>query len=185
MITIHLKGKDVKRNIKRSRILVKLLPKRAYYHFLFEPELIIRVYDRDKHYISDFLDKKKWVYETYRYPFSKKAGAWGTGKGYGEDKKSMTYIYRDEFIPLMNLESKLALKSKKKDQAFIIERYYHTFLNALGSSWKYEAQITNWLLMGRVNTIRHYEGDGAIVTVICTLIIFFSKVNRLLLRGLS
>lgn len=184
MITIHLKGKDVKKSQRRIRQLIKLLPKKAYYHFLFEPELIIRIHNKDKHYITDFLDKKKWKYETYRYPFSSKVSKWSDHKGYGEDKKSMTYIYRDEFIPLMNLESKLALKSKKKHKIFIVERYYHTFLNALGYDWESEASITNWLLAGRINTYKRFYGDGAIVSLLCVMIIWNTKVISLLLKGL-
>ncbi len=177
MITFHLLGRDVKENQRRARLLVAHLPKKAYYHFLFEPSLIIRIHNKDRKYLAQYCEKRKWRYKTYRYPF--------TRMGYGEQRQSATYIYRDEFIPLMNLESRLALKSKKKHHLSIIERYYHTFLNTLGYDWENEAKITNWLFMGRINTYRHYYGDGAIVSLICTIIILNCRINRFLIKGLT
>lgn len=176
MITIQIYEKDVRKNQKRVKQLIKLLPKKAYYHFLFEPQLIIRVHNKDKHYITDYLNKKKLKYITYRYPFSK--------RGYNESKKSMTYIYRDEFVPFLHIASRLALKSKRKEQIFIIERLYHTLLNSFGYSWEYEASITTWLLAGRINTYKRFYGDGAIVSLLCVMILWNTRMIAFLLKGL-
>lgn len=177
MITFHLVGSDEKINQKRVKELIKQLPKTSYYHFFFEPSLIIRIHNKDKKYLADYCDKKKWKYRTYIYPITK--------NGYGESKKSMTYIYRDEFIPLLHITSRLALKAKKKDKKWIAERYYHTFMNELGLNWEDEAQLSNWLLRGRINTFKYFYGDGAIISLICLLIIWLTNVNKVLIKGLT
>ena len=136
--------------------------------------MILRLENKDKKYISEYLDKKKILYKCYQYPFTKNR--------YGDSKKSMTYIYRDEFIPLMNINSRLAIKMKKKDKFRIIERSFHTMLNTFGMAWEEEAITTNWLTQGRINTFKHYEGDHGIISLLCLFIIWNTKINDRLIR---
>jgi hypothetical protein len=177
MITIEIQDRNVTANKKLIKKIFKQLPRNAYFHFLFEPELIIRVKNKERKCIIDYLKRKNIQYRVYSYPFPK--------KGFGESKKSVIYKYQDEFKELFHYGSLLTIKQKNKDKFFIIERHSHTFLNMMGFSWLGEVAIYNWLLEGRIKAIKKYDCHSLIDSVICQLIILLTKWNKFLMKRLN
>lgn len=174
MKTIEVQGKNLKIQKRRAKKLIKLLPKNVYFHFLFEPELIIRLENENTKYITDYLKKRKIGYKIYPYPFTK--------KGFGEARKGIMHEYLHYFKPLMNIQSKIAINSKTNHRLRIIERYNHTFLNSLGYEWIDESIIYAWLAGGRIAVFKRYNFQTPASFLVCTIIIMLMKFNIFLMR---
>lgn len=185
MTTIEIHQIDKKQNRRLIIKVASLLSKNEYFHFFYEPRLIVRVRNQSVGKITRYLSKRKIAYNTYPYPFAKNVGKWGTGRGYGEDRKSVVYRHRDEFLPIMHLNSKLAIKRRKRDDIKIIERETHTLFNAFDYDWVDEARILAYLSGGRTRLIRRYESQTLASSLICLLIIKLSVINMFLLKSLK
>jgi hypothetical protein len=126
---------DIKHFKKKKQMIqmVKALYKRGLendpkFHFLFEPNLIIRTSIPEK--IIKILNKENWVYKVYDYPYPK--------KGFGESKKwKNIQKYMEE---LLHLQSTAVLNFNKTETKWFANRLHHTFLNMLFMEYYDEAK---------------------------------------------
>jgi hypothetical protein len=118
MKTIEIKPLTNKTKLIKT-LYKKFLYKDTKFHYLFEPQLIIRT-NKSK-LITDYLKLKKIDYTTYPYPYAK--------RGFGESKHN-NYLQK-ESEKLYHLQSVFVLKSKKKDVGYFLNRIHHCFLNMM------------------------------------------------------
>uniref|UniRef100_A0A6M3IRH2 Uncharacterized protein n=1 Tax=viral metagenome TaxID=1070528 RepID=A0A6M3IRH2_9ZZZZ len=171
MKTIELEKKEPKAS-KILRKVVNLVNAKDYFHFFYEPQLIIRIPDSIVKSLIKCLKIKKVKYKIYDYPFPKHGGKWGSNKEFGEGKKGIIIKYFSYFKHLLTINSAFALGRKKRDDYKIIERYTHTFLNQLGYAWTDEALILLELATKRMKNIKNYEAKTVFEKLWCNLIIF-------------
>lgn len=123
MNTIHVKSKKPKLIIDIFNLFLKDDP---YFHFFYEPEIIIRVsVDEIKNRIIDYLDKDNISYEEYEYPFPPQGN-------YGEIEGGIVANNLDLFIPVFHSNSVAALTIKDGDFIKYLERITHTASNSRG-----------------------------------------------------
>ena len=131
MKTIEIDSKQFWNYKHKKRLLMTLLPilKRDYnFHFLFEPNLIIRTnFYKD---IIGILKKTPWKYKVYAYPYPK--------KGFGESKKYKK-IQKD-LEKILHIQSVCVLTYKQRDIDFFSNRLHHCLLNMLGFEYYDEAK---------------------------------------------
>lgn len=122
-------------NMKLMKILFKkFLYLDHSFHYLIEPELIIRTGNKNSiDSIRKYLENHKVYYSIYDWPYPK--------KGYGEGKGEITVKYQNVLLPIYNLLSKLALKAPYKDYLKVYERISHCMLNMGFYEWEEELTI--------------------------------------------
>lgn len=147
MKTIHIKKKNLASNHKLIHALYKKILKHDHgFHYLIEPELIIRTGSLfTERVVCEYLHKKKIEYDTYDYPVSK--------KGYGEDKKSVMTKYSKEMLVILHWLSILSLKANYKDYLKLFERITHCALNMNFYEWNEEVTILTKLAFKRSSLI--------------------------------
>lgn len=185
MITIEIKQEDLKANKRLIRKIGKLLYEDEYFHFFYEPKLIIRVNRESRNKVTAYLKERGIRYSVYTYPFAKNVAKWEKGTGYGEAKHSVVYRYRNAFLPLMHINATLALKRNKRDDLKIFERETHTMMNAFGYEWVDEAIVYQWLAGGRTSVIRKYGSPTLAASLICLIVMKLSVLNMFLLKALK
>jgi hypothetical protein len=139
-----------------------------YFHFFYEPQLIVRVSDTDESKVISYLKKRHIKYEIYDYP---------NGKGFRESKKGVSYKYSVYLSLLYYLNSKHVAERDKKDDYKILERYTHTFMNQMGYHWIDEVVFLLCLARGRTGTIRKREARTLLEKFWCTAIIWVINVS--------
>lgn len=116
------------------------------FHFLFEPNLILRTsYVRE---IKHELNKLKLDYKIYDYPYPK--------KGFGESEKYKTI--QKELEKILHLQSICALTYKKRDIEFFSNRLHHCFLNMLGFDYYNESKY--YLGEAQGYMFHEYKAEG-------------------------
>lgn len=116
------------------------------FHFLFEPNLIIRT-NRVKN-VRKWLDKSGWKYKVYAYPYSK--------KGYGESKKHKES--QSALLYLLHLQSLVALSRNKKEKFYMLNRMHHCFLNML--AFEYYDESKYYLGQAKNYMYLDYKAEG-------------------------
>jgi len=123
MNTIHVKSKEPELIVDLFNLFLKDDP---YFHFFYEPEIVIRVsVDGIKNQIIDYLDKNNISYEEYEYPSPPQ------GK-YGETEGGVVANNLNLFIPVFHSNSVAALTFKDSDFKKYLERITHTASNSRG-----------------------------------------------------
>ena len=91
--TIEIQQTGIK-NIRLIKEIGKLMKYSDFWHFFYEPELIVRVEIKKVRQIKEFLKSKKLSFKVYDYPFPKDK------KGYGQGSKSRDIVttYFDYFV---------------------------------------------------------------------------------------
>lgn len=156
------------------RKIVKLLPDKAYMHFMDEDDsVVIRLAEREAVTITcRYLKKHGLRHKHYAYPF---------GKGFGEAKRSVVYRYFAYFLATFQDNSALALTRKKKDDFRIFERATHTMINQFGYNWLQETRIHLLLARGRIGVIKRYESHSLASELVCSFLMWFISVAMKLL----
>lgn len=176
MKTIEIKQKDLKANKRLVKKIYGLIGSTVYMHFLYEPELIIRTENAEVSKITDYLKKRDIGYRVYAYPF---------GKGYGEGQKSVVYKYRRHFLPLMGINSSLAVELEPRHRGEIIERLTHVLMNTFGYEWIDESSNYLKLAWQRIWLIRKYESQTLAGSLVCGLSMQVISFNISLLKLLK
>ena len=158
--TLHVKSAELNFNKQLVKYFWALLPKGAYFHFFYEPDLIIRTESKYIKKLTPYLKSHKLSYRTYIYP---------TGRPFGESKKGIVMKYFDYYVWLLAFNSAFAMRRKKKEDFQILERYTHTFMNQLGYEWEDETLIYLKLAYGRLGVIRKYDSTSPAVSLLCTI----------------
>lgn len=175
--TIEIKSEDLKFNRSLVRYIYQQHIKDEYFHFFYEPHLIIRANEKIiKKIVKVIKTYKKIKYRIYDYPF---------GRGFGESKKGIVVKNFEYFGLLFNINSELAIKRDKDDDKKIIERYTHTFFNQFGYEWEDESLWYLWLAQVRINTIRKYADRSLAVKVYCSFLMFLIFIVGKLTKGLK
>ena len=175
--TIEIKSKDLSFNKELVRYIFLWYINKEYFHFFYEPHLVIRTEPKIIRKIKKLLKKyKNLKHRVYDYPF---------GRGYGESKKGIVVKHLEFFKPLFNINSILAAKRSKKDDEEIIERYTHTFINTLGYEWEDESLWYLHLAYGRVGCIKKYADVSFAVKVYCGFLMFLIRLTYKLTKGLK
>lgn len=171
--TILIYQTDPKQNFLLAHWLGYLLKKdKCYFHFLYEPELIVRTDLKGTKIVRKFLKSKKAKFRIYDYPFPKDK------KDFGENKKSVVYKYKDFFMLTLENQAILALSRKKKDDMQIIERQTHTFLNQLGYDVMEEFLIFMKLSYFRLGVRKRYFSTSLGETLYLTWLMFVVRTSH-------
>jgi hypothetical protein len=121
------------------------LIKDPLFHFLYEPDLIIRISVSEVlEGIKKFLTERRINFTTYAYPHPERSI--NNVRCYGEDREGVVaeYLY-DLFLPAFHTNSIAALILPDDRQLPFIERVSHTFFNMTGST--HEEEATNMLFL--------------------------------------
>jgi hypothetical protein len=116
----------------------KFLREDPLFHFLFEPDLIIRISNNKVlNEIKGFLEQADIDFDIYDYPLPVPNAA---KRRFGENEGGpiIEKLY-DVYLPLFHLNAIAALTMNEDEQGVYIERANHTFYNMLGNSRQEEA----------------------------------------------
>jgi|SRR3989344_2397667 len=114
----------------------KILRNDSKFHFLYEPQLIIRVDSAEcLGQIKMHLKDNKIDFEEYDYPNA-------PDDKFGETKGGIVEQNPDLFIPILHFGSLAALKLPEKDYKDYLDRAIHSLINQLGYDHEKEGK---WL----------------------------------------
>lgn len=150
MKTLHLHTKTVKKGQKVIRDLFdSTLRDDTTFHFLFEPDLVIRAKEEESiKEIRKYCKAHKIKIEEYYYPTEGK---------YREAKTSVMRSYQVRLLPLLNLFSKLSIEMEDQDRFSLYERITHLLFNMSGWEHNEEAIILQRLALGRMKVDAKFE----------------------------
>jgi hypothetical protein len=121
------------------------LKKDPLFHFLYEPDLIIRISVAPVlEQIKKFLTERRINFTTYAYPHPERSN--NGERRYGEDRGGVVAEHLHElFLPAFHTNSIAALILPEDRQLGYMERTSHTYFNMLNFS--HEDEATNMLYL--------------------------------------
>lgn len=133
--TIHIKNVQLLPNneiyttdVPKLKSLIKeiydyVLKDDSMFHFFFEPEIIIRITEKDSLVkVKSFLKERNIDFEEYDYPFPPE------GK-FGEEKNGIVVNNLKLFLTIFHVNSVAALTMNEEDHFKYLERLVHTAFN--------------------------------------------------------
>jgi hypothetical protein len=133
-----------------KEIYNKFLKEDLSFHYLFEPELIIRLENEEIiNKIKEYLNKKHFIFEVYSYPNPKK------NRYFGESEKIMQK-YNDLFLAIFHQMSLFYMIADQKDQPQFRERVVHIMYNSAQTNMVDEAYRLGNMAVGRGITAGQY-----------------------------
>jgi hypothetical protein len=118
--------------MKKQKELIKELFSRflkddSIFHFLYEPELIIRIESlKCLNEIKEYLDDNNISYIEYDYPFPPNP----QNRQFGEDPKGIIAKNFSLFLPIFHSNAIVALEMNGEDHFNYLERVIHTACNS-------------------------------------------------------
>ncbi len=160
MRTIEINARQFNYKHKKkllTTLYVKVLKKDNNWHFLFEPNLIIRTTKSKE--VASFLRTRGWKYKIYNYPYTK--------LGYNENKRKKSIQRELEW--LLHFHSLIVIAKKPKEIDYLINRSDHCLLNMLGHDYYSESKY--YLDQAQGYLMIDYKAEGKpIIWVVAKLL---------------
>ena len=143
MKTIHTAVEGIRSERLIKELYKKFLNKDNYFHFLYEPELIIRVSDNflRRYPIEKFLKQKHIDFIIYPFPLA------NTDKPEKQVKDGFMIEFSSflrkrlwEITTILHILSLIALNESRKKHIFFCERLFHCGYNMTRMEWEEEGK---------------------------------------------